>query len=261
MPALSLWGDAKATLDELRRALEGRGLKEKLAGWAVDVPKRMAAWRQDVDERLNDESAPINLARLLNELNKTLPADATLVADGGFAAHWGGLVYDTKQAGRGFVPDRGFASIGYGVPGGIGAALGAQHDGLGPVVALTGDGGFNMVLGELETARRLGLAFTVIVVNNAASGYVKALQHLMYGEGNYQSSDLAETNYAEVVSTFGCQGIRVETPDEIAPALAKALAETGRPTVLDVVVTRDPAKMLPAVDNRTVQVKKGDRVA
>ena len=261
MPALSLWGDAKATLDELRNALAGRGLKEKLADWAADVPKRMAAWRQDVDGRLNDESSPINMARLLNELNKALPADATLVADGGFAAHWGGLVYDTKQAGRGFVPDRGFASIGYGVPGGIGAALGAQHDGLGPVVALTGDGGFNMVLGELETARRLGLAFTVIVVNNAASGYVKALQHLMYGEGNYQSSDLAETNYAEVVSAFGCQGIRVETPDEIAPALAKALAEKGRPTVLDVVVTRDPAKMLPAVDNRTVQVKKGDRVA
>jgi hypothetical protein len=64
------------------------------------------------------------------------------------------------------------------------------------VVALTGDGGFNMVLGELETARRLGLAVTIIVVNNAASGYVKALQHLMYGEGAYQSSDLAETDYA-----------------------------------------------------------------
>ena len=53
-----------------------------------------------------------------------------------------------------------------------------------------------MTLGELETARRMKLAFTIIVVNNAASGYVKALQHLMYGEGAYQSSDLAETNYA-----------------------------------------------------------------
>ena len=49
-----------------------------------------------------------------------------------------------------------------------------------------------MTLGELETARRMKLAFTMIVVNNAASGYVKALQHLMYGEGAYQSSDLAE---------------------------------------------------------------------
>jgi acetolactate synthase-1/2/3 large subunit len=261
MPAVSLWGDVKATLEELQDLLADTGLKDRAEPWAAQVPTRMAKWREEVSGRLNDDAAPINMARLLNELNKTLPADATLVADGGFAAHWGGLVYDTKQPGRGFVPDRGFASIGYGVPGGIGATLGALHDGLGPVVALTGDGGFNMVLGELETARRLGLAFTVIVVNNAASGYVKALQHLMYGDGAYQSSDLAETNYAEVVEAFGCQGIRVETPDQIAPALEKALAETGRPTVLDVVVTRDPAKMLPAVDNRTVQVKKGDRVA
>jgi acetolactate synthase-1/2/3 large subunit len=118
-----------------------------------------------------------------------------------------------------------------------------------------------MVMGELETARRLGLAFTVIVVNNAASGYVKALQHLMYGEGAYQSSDLAETNYATVVEAFGCKGIRVERPEDLGPALQAAMAEKGRPTLLDVVVTRDPAKMLPAVDNRTVQVKKGDRVA
>ncbi len=261
MPQLSLWGDARETLDELRVALAGSGMKERLAGWAGDVPKRMAVWRKDVDARLTSQERPINMARLLHELNLNLPADATLVADGGFAAHWGGLLYDTKQPGRGFVPDRGFASIGYGVPGGIGATLGAEHDKLGPVVALTGDGGFNMVMGELETARRLGLAFTVIVVNNAASGYVKALQHLMYGADAYQSSDLAETNYANVVEAFGCKGIRVERPEELGAALQAAMAEKGRPTVLDVVVTRDPAKMLPAVDNRTVQVKKGDRVA
>ena len=106
---------------------------------------------------------------------------------------------------------------------------------------------------------RLGL--TVIVVNNAASGYVKALQHLMYGEGNYQSSDLAETNYAALAEAMGCHGIRVDEPATLADALKAAFAEKDRPSVIDVMVTRDPAKMLPAVDNRTVQVKKGDRVA
>jgi acetolactate synthase-1/2/3 large subunit len=129
------------------------------------------------------------------------------------------------------------------------------------VAGLTGDGGFNMVLGELETARRMKLGITVIVVNNAASGYVKALQHLMYGEGSYQSADLAETDYARIADAMGCQGIRVETPDALAPALEAAFAEAGRPSVIDVMVTRDPARMLPAVDNRAVQVRKGDRVA
>src|SRR5262249_28726110 len=157
-------------------------------------------------------------------------------ADGGFAAHWAGLIYDTKRPGRGFVPDRGFASIGYGLPGAIGAALAAKGR---PVVALTGDGGFNMSLGELETAQRLGVSFAVVVFNNAASGYVKALQHLMYGAGAYQPSDLAETNYAALAQALGCIGVRVEHADDLEPALARGLAGNGRPVVIDVVVTRD----------------------
>ena len=56
-----------------------------------------------------------------------MPDDAILVADGGFAGHWGGLLFDTKRAGRHFIADRGFASIGYGLPGGIGAQLGAAE--------------------------------------------------------------------------------------------------------------------------------------
>ena len=117
------------------------------------------------------------------------------------------------------MPDRGFASIGYGLPGAIGAALAAPAR---QVVSLTGDGGFNMMLGELETARRMALRFAIVVVNNAASGYVKALQHLMYGEGAYHSSDLAETNYAKVAEALGCTGIRVEEPGAVGPALEQA---------------------------------------
>jgi acetolactate synthase-1/2/3 large subunit len=51
----------------------------------------------------------------------------------------------------------------------------------------------------------------------------------------------------------------VEDPDEVAPALEKGLANTTTPTIIDFVVTRDPARMLPAVDNRTLKVAKGDR--
>jgi acetolactate synthase-1/2/3 large subunit len=198
------------------------------------------------------------MARLITELNQHLPADGYLIADGGFAAHWSGLLFDTKKPGRSFVPDRGFASIGYGLPGAMGAQL-AMPDAT--VVGLTGDGGFNMVIGELETARRMELGVTIIVVNNAASGYVKALQHLMYGQGSYQSSDLADTNYAEIANAMGCHGIRVSSPDELPAALQAGFAERKRPTVIDVMVTRDPARMLPAVDNRAVVAKKGDRVA
>jgi acetolactate synthase-1/2/3 large subunit len=116
-----------------------------------------------------------------------------------------------------------------------------------------------MVAGELETARRAGAAFVLCVVNNAASGYVKALQHSVYGPGAYQSSDLSEIDYAAVARAYGCAGIRVEDPDELPRALAAGLENTDVPTVLDVVVTRDPARMLPGVDSRTLKVEKGDR--
>ena len=258
-PDLALWGDAREGVRDLHAAMEGDAARQRAAraDYAAEVARRMAEWRASVDARLTSAEVPVNMARLMHELNRGLPEDAILVADGGFAAHWGGLLFDTGRAGRGFLPDRGFASIGYGLPGAMGAALAGK----GPVVALTGDGGFNMTLGELETARRMGLDFTIIVVNNAASGYVKALQHLMYGAGAYQSSDLAETNYAEAARALGCNGLRVERPEELAGAIAAGLAHSGSPTVIDTVVTRDPAKMLPGVDNRAATVRKGDRVA
>jgi acetolactate synthase-1/2/3 large subunit len=259
-PTVAMWADAREGIMDLHAALDAHAerLRGERAGYIDQVAERMAAWREQVSPRLTSDEVPINMARLMHELNRAMPAKSFLVADGGFAAHWSGLLYDTKRPGRGFVPDRGLASIGYGLPGAIGATLGA---GGAPVVAITGDGGFNMTLGELETARRLGLAFSLVVVNNAASGYVKALQHLIYGGGAYQSSDLHEINYAEVAEALGCAGIRVEKPDELAPALESGFERRDRPTVIDVVVTRDPAKMLPGVDNRTAKVEKGDRVA
>ena len=186
-----------------------------------------------------------------------MPPDGVLVADGGFAAHWGGLLFDTQAAGRYFLPDRGFASIGYGVPGGIGAQVAAGSKRR--VVALTGDGGFNMSLGELETARRLRANFVVVVFNNAASGYVKALQHAVYGPGNYQASDLLELNYADIAKGFGCLGIHVSDPGKLNAALREGLANTSTPTVIDCIVTRDPGRMLPSADNRTLKVQSGDR--
>jgi acetolactate synthase I/II/III large subunit len=257
--AVALWGDARAGLEDLSEALadDARHARAARADYIGEIPVRLRAWRSDAAPRLDSNERPIHMARLCRELNQALPADSILVADGGFAGHWTGLLYDTKSSGRHFIPDRGLASIGYGLPAGIGAALAAPAI---PVVAITGDGGFNMMLGELETARRAGVGLTILVVNNAASGYVKALQHAMF-RGRYQSSDLVEMDYAAIARAMGCAGIRIEDPDQLSAALAAGLAEHSRPTVLDLVVTRDPARMLPAVDNRTVEIRQGDRVA
>ena len=255
---VALVGDARLSLQDLSTALgDGAARKRRRSDYLAEVPHRMAAWTEAARERTCSTEVPINIGRVMGELNRNLPADAVLVADGGFAAHWAALLFDTKQAGRGFVADRGFASIGYGVPGGMGCQIGVAPGRR--VVALTGDGGFNMTMGEMETAKRLGANFVLCVFNNAASGYVKALQHSVYGAGSYQSSDLHELNYAEIANHLGCLGIRVDDPGKVADALLRGLANTTSPTVIDLVVTRDPARMLPAADNRTLKVTKGDR--
>jgi acetolactate synthase I/II/III large subunit len=252
-----LAADARLALEDLVLALgDGSVARRARRDYAQEISARMAAWREGAMPRLTSTERPINVGRLIGELNALLPDDAIVVADGGFAAHWAGLLFDTKRAGRHFIADRGLASIGYGLPGSLGAQLAA---GSRRVVGLTGDGGFNMTLGELETARRAGTPFVLCVFNNAASGYVKALQHSMYGTGSYQSSELVEMDYAAIARAMGCHGLRVEDPAELGAAIRSGLENVSIPTVIDVVVTRDPAKMLPGVDNRTLKVEKGDR--
>lgn len=256
--ALGLWGDAAETLDALNELL-GEGAttddvrRDRTARIGV-MHERLQKWRIQAEPRYTSNERPINMGRLIGELRQAMPDDGLLIADGGFAAHWTGLLYDTRCAGRTYLADRGLASIGYGLPGSLGAQLAAPDK---VVVGITGDGGLNMTIGELETARRLGANFILVVVNNAASGYVKALQHAMYG--HYQSSDLVEMNYADIANAMGCRGIRVEDPAQLAGAFRSAIQARDLPTVIDVVVTRDPAQMLPAADSRALKVEKGDR--
>ena len=91
----------------------------------------------------------------------------------------------------------------------------------------------------------------MIVVNNAASGYVKALQHAMYG-GRYQSSDLVEMNYAKIARGDGLPAASASRTRRISPAPPqRGMAERDRPTVIDVVDDPRPGQMLPAADSRT----------
>lgn len=255
--SVALWADAAAGLADLGQVCRPDEVMLQARRAQLDEAQAQhVEWRAAASQRIDSEAAPVNVARLLRGINEVLPDDGIVIADGGFAAHWSGLFLDTKRAGRAFVANRGFASIGYGLPAALGAQLAA---GVRRVVALTGDGGLNMSLGELETARRMQLPFVLVVLNNAASGYVKAMQHAMFGPGHYQSSELSEIDYAALARAVGCHGIRVERPEQIEAALREALAHSGGPTLLDVVVTRDPAQMLPGIDERGLAMKAGDR--
>jgi acetolactate synthase-1/2/3 large subunit len=255
---IGLWADCKAALADLLEELrdDASSQRKKREAYFSEIQERKKEWRIKNLERLTSDEKPINLARVCYELTQAMPPNGILLTDGGFAAHWAGLLYDVPAAGRTFVANRGNASIGYGLPGAIGAQLAA---GDAPVVAMTGDGGFNMSMGDLETAIREKIPLTLVVVNNAAHGYVKGLQHLLF-QGRYQSSDFKEMNYANIAREMGCHSIRVEDPKDLAGALREGIRERSGPSLIDVVVTRDPSRMLPGVDARSqVKIKAGDR--
>lgn len=256
---LAIWGDARETLVALLKVLRANtpALGTTNSELVATLHDAKSAWSSSAKAKSTSAEMPISMPRLIHDLCECAPSDRIVVADGGFAAHWSALLLDPYEAGRNFIADRGFASIGYGLPGAIGASFAAPST---HVIALTGDAGFNMMVGELETARRLGVRATIVVVNNAASGYVKALQHIMYGPDAYHASDLNELNFALIAKAFGCRGIRVEEPEMLTAAFVEAF-ESDVLTVIDVVVTRDPGAMLPALDSRAVQPAPGDRIA
>lgn len=91
-----------------------------------------------------------------------------------------------------------------------------------------GYGGFNVALGDLETAIREPIPLTIIILNDASFGYVKSLQHAIF-QGRYQSSDIREMNYAAIATAMGCQGIRVEDPARLGGAIAEGISERSCP--------------------------------
>ena len=96
-----------------------------------------------------------------------------------------------------------------------------------------GDGSFGMCVGELETAVRLRLPITFIVISNAVYGWIKAGQKTGY-ERRYFSVDFGITDHAKVAEAFGVRSWRVTQPGALATVLKTALSADG-PTLVDIV--------------------------
>lgn len=237
-------GDAKATLDCMLDCLTAMNPTPRPSP-AADIARAAAAWRADVSNRTDFDGKPINIAHMLKRLQAVLPRDAIMVADGGFSAHWSSVYWDVNgDEGRHYIANRGQAAIGYGLPGAIGAKLACPDK---TVVTLSGDGGLGLSFMELETAVREHIPVILIVVNNMCFGYIKALQHNLYGE--VESADLLDVNYAELARIVGAYGCRITEPAQLEAEFTAARSRSI-PSVLEVMVTTDVTQMLPGEDNR-----------
>jgi acetolactate synthase-1/2/3 large subunit len=107
-----------------------------------------------------------------------------------------------------------------------------------------GDGSFGMAAGELETVARLGLPVTIIQFNNACFGWIKALQSLFHEGRCFGVEFSAHTDHAAIARSFGLEGIRVEDPQDVEPALRQALA-SDIPTFVDILTECESSEIPP----------------
>ncbi|MEL6963201.1 MAG: thiamine pyrophosphate-dependent enzyme, partial [Pseudomonadota bacterium] len=226
--------DPKLALEDL--ASELSPAPRSFADWATDVRARFEAWRATRDDLRHATDVPLHVDRLCHALSEKLPEDGILVADTGYSGIWTGTMVELRHPTQTYL--RAAGSLGWSFPAAMGAKCAAPDR---PVVAFAGDGAFYYYVSELETARRMGITLVVVVNNNAGFGQglyrVRALQ----GDRPGNPDELlmhGPTNFADVARAFGCEGIRVEQPDEIDTALERALAMQA-PVVVDVATSME----------------------
>ena len=238
--AMRLVGDAKLTLAALNQALAAQDLsvrKAARAGIESTIAEARASHKQEVAGVTQSDAAPVRPERFMAELEKQLAPNHIVVADASFSSIWIAN-YLTAKDDRRFITPRGQAGLGWGFPLAMGAKLGNPDR---PVCCVVGDGGFAHVWAELETTRRHGIKVVVAVMNNSILGYQKHAETA--GLGRYTNvCDFSPVDHAAIAEACGCEGIRIDHPNQIAEAIKQALAADVT-VVLDVIA--DPNAMPP----------------
>ncbi|MBV9152573.1 MAG: thiamine pyrophosphate-binding protein [Alphaproteobacteria bacterium] len=236
-------GDPKATVARLVEIVgRSRSSSARDTGFADEAARIVADWRGSMTALIEKNTAPLAVERLCAEVTRALPDDGILVADTGYSGIWTGTMIELNGAGQTYL--RAAGSLGWAFPASLGAKCAA---GSRKVVCFTGDGGFYYHLAELESARRCGIAVTVIVNNNSGFGQNLTGVHRIAGNRPGRGEELIRfgpTDFTAVARSFGVRGIRLEQPGEIASALREALA-ADETVVLDVVTDLEPRAPAP----------------
>ena len=226
---VAMQGDAKASVRRLIDAMEPMGERKE---WVDRAQQLVKEWRDEVDPLYNSDAVPILPQRLCNELTKSLPSDAILLADTGHAGIWTGSMVDLKHPEQSYL--RAAGSLGWGLAAALGAKCAAPER---PVICFTGDGGFWYHIGELETAVRHGINAVTVVNNNRAlsqnmRGDLVAYQG--YSGNPTELFGFTNVDISKIAESMGCFGIQVTDPNQIQSAIEQALA-SGRPAVVEVI--------------------------
>jgi acetolactate synthase I/II/III large subunit len=227
-PALELRGDIAATCQELTRMLAGLRLSDTAT--AAIAEQRTALVQIDDDARAHPATdSGLNPAALVLKIRELIDDDATVACDVGshyihMARHF--RVYQPRR----LLFSDGQQTLGVALPWAMAAAMvrpGTQ------VISVSGDGGFLFSAQELETATRLGLTFTHVIMRDNTYDMVAFQERLKYGRTS--GVRLGDYDIAHYTAAFGANGIRVSSMAEFEAALKQSLSRPGV-TVIDAFV-------------------------
>jgi acetolactate synthase I/II/III large subunit len=225
--------------DVLRQLRQTMVVTPDTSRWRAEVAAWTREWEQHIAPERTSDATPLRPQRVLADLRAVLPGDGILLSDVGVHHNW--IVQEWQPGGPGtLLQSWGFASMCFGMAGVLGARLAAPET---PAVAVVGDGGFLMLPSVVATAVEYGIPAVWLVWNNGGYISIRDQQRGYFGAGRELATSFTcaatgepySADYAALARSMGAQGLRVETADDLGPALKTAL-DSGLPTVIDVPV-------------------------
>ncbi len=230
-PDVAIQGDCRVVIEELVKALKEMGGSEaqpdrnqwrsRISGWQERFP--LTYEQSKGDELLKPQY-------VLEQLRDSTPSD-TIVASGvGQHQMWTSQYWKFNHPYT-WVNSGGLGTMGFAIPAAIGAKAGRPDR---MVWAVDGDGCFQMTAQELVTAATEGFPIKVALINNAYLGMVRQWQEMFYEERYsevYLTRDVPD--YKMWAEALGCVGLRVESPEEVGPAIAQANEIDDQPVVVE----------------------------
>jgi acetolactate synthase-1/2/3 large subunit len=224
-------GDARDVIAKLHAEL--KRLQEETGG----VPDRSAwlatleDWKQTYPYRYDQPAdGPLKPQFAIERLYEHTNGDAIVVSGVGQHQMWASQFWKFTEP-RTWVNSGGLGTMGFAVPAALGAAAGRPDR---RVIAIDGDGCFQMTAQELATSTTEHIPFITAIVNNAHLGMVRQWQELFYEERYSQVYLSYDTpDYVKLADAYGAVGLRAEHPDEVDAVIEKALSITDRSVVID----------------------------
>jgi pyruvate dehydrogenase (quinone)/pyruvate oxidase len=234
---VGLVGDAKPTAAALGRFIERKSDR----GFLEQAQAGMKEWWELMRTRAMRDDVPIKPQRVAWELSELAADDAIISTDSGTITTW--IARQFKMRGKQKFSCSGtLATMAPGLPYAVAAKVAFPER---QSIAFVGDGGFTMLMGEFATACKYKLPIVVVVIKNNTLGQIKWEQLVFLGNPEY-GCELHSIDFAKYAEACGGLGLHVERPEEIRPALERAIA-SGRPSLVEVVVDPNEPPMPPKV--------------